>query len=314
MIKKYIQAIYFSLCAMSLLCSGSAFAQARASTAVKTPEAPAAEEVAAKPFWTGGSLMIDKKSLEYINAAIKSHDTKIPLETLLPLLFPSVQQAAEATKPQEPININEIAAPVAATIVPPSTAPAFYLNSILYFAHDNWSVWVNSKKISNKLDTSKDEISVMDITRSRAILLWRNSKIDLIYPGWRDDFISLGEGKYASPEKNIVVDAFNDSISFILKLNQSFVSKDMTIVEGEVQASPLSAATSAAGVNTITETLLPDAPLNNTPGLPDATISPSPAPKEKVDLSGDMTNIDKLKGILNQNAETLRNLNGDITQ
>src|SRR4051812_24774617 len=49
-----------------------------------------------KPLWVYGSLMFDKKTSGWISEAIKSHDQQIPLEILLPSLFPSSPQPGNA--------------------------------------------------------------------------------------------------------------------------------------------------------------------------------------------------------------------------
>ena len=194
--------------------------------------------------WTHGSIIISKEESHWIAEAIKSYSQKIPIEILLPDLFPSnnVVIKNDTIKKEEKKEIEENITSIVREVIKkiaPDFAPAFYLKSILYFSPTNWSIWLNDKKISDKNSYEHDHLDIMKITGDKVILLWQNSNISMIYPKWQNNFIALGDNKFTSHDKNIVVDGATGNISFILRPNQSFVSKSLEIVEGVVEGSKL---------------------------------------------------------------------------
>lgn len=214
-----------------LFYSSKTFAQAQVSPA-PPPTEISKRDTSHVTLWPHGSLMFDKQTSEWLNAAVKSFDQNIPLEILLPSLFPAI-------KPET--KVEEIHQPESVIIKSnsPIEAPAFYLKSILYFSPDNWSLWLNNKKLSDNTDKTIENITLVDISHKQASFLWKNTTIDLIYPDWKDLFTAIEDNKYASPEKNILVDASTGNITFILKPNQSLVSKTLEIVEGPAKSSSL---------------------------------------------------------------------------
>ena len=232
MINKFALSI---LLLITLLFSNEAFAQAKASPAVKAEE----EKKAVPPAqpvkqWSYGSLMFDKKTTGWIKEALKSYEKQIPIEILLPSLFPSQGSAIVEEHKGDEKKKDDLSKQASTKEDIIKAAPVFFLKSILYFAPDNWSLWLNDKKITNKADKTFENIAVMDISRSQVMLVWKRSQIDIIYPGWKNNFIAMEGNKYDSPEKNIVVDAATGNISFILKPNQSLVSRSLEIVEGSI--------------------------------------------------------------------------------
>jgi|GEM_PF-5182998 len=311
--RTYISVVYVFLIVIMLYGSKDAFAQARASSAVNVSETNT-PEVETKSYWVHGSLMFDKKTSNYIREAIRSQDKKNSLEILPPSLFGSTEKPVllEDKKTDQPSVASELKKIVESSLPIFKSAPSFYLKSIFYFSSDNWSVWLNSKKINNKTDTSQDDISIMDISSSQVIFLWRKSNINRIMPKWKDGFISLGEGKYASPKKDIVVDDATGNISFMLKLNQSLVSSKMEVVEGAANDIDFASAGSKSGKNDSTAKqtdLKPENALQSAVKSSDITQTVPTGQTEGNSPGGAdiMKDIVKLKSILNTNVDNLRN-------
>lgn len=290
-------AICFCLLNMLLADCGTAFAQAKASTSVKSIEADVPEE-SNQTLWTHGSLIFDKKTSEWLNEAVKSHDQQIPIEILLPSLFPATNQTSQENldKPKDETKTAD-----AKPNTPPE-APNFYLKSILYFSRDNWSLWLNKKMFSATTDRVFDNINLMHVTRYSASFLWKKAQIDLIYPNWKDVFINMEDNKYVSPEKNIIIDSLTGDILFILKPNQTFSSKLLQIVEGpakNVAPTPQTAASTTAKTT------------KNQASAQDKTkeIKTSDRPtsdRPTVDTLDGLKNFEILKSLLNSNIEQLR--------
>ncbi len=254
--------------------------------------------------WNYGSLMLDSKTLEWVNEAIKSHDQKIPLEILLPALFPSSLQATpeeNTTDLSKPDNSSlDILTDIIKKTEAPKDAPIFYLKSILYFSSNNWSIWLNDKKISDKnSDTNViQNISIMKTSPNEVIMLWKKTQIDLIYPNWRSNFTPIDDNKFASPARNIIIDSTTGDISFILRPNQSLLSKSLEIIEGKLPSTPSS---------NVATTLDDDAKTQTTQHT---TVINKPSAKSSENYLESFKNIDILKSILNHNKE-LDNINID---
>lgn len=237
--------LYIIVYIIAYYIAGNAYAQEEPSKETEVGMAGSSEQNA----WKYGSLMFDKNQTEWIEAAIQSYEKKVPLEILLPSLFP----------PNTPVNNDEILEEKPATITniiketvnnaPVVTeAPAFYLKTILYFSDDNWAVWVNDKKITDFVSNPIGKANIVGVTANMAVFTWENSHIDLIDPNWKTGYMDLGDGKYASPAKNIIVDTVNGNISFSLHPNQSLTSSPLQIIEGRATTKAIGAL-SAFGQN-----------------------------------------------------------------
>lgn len=324
--KKFVPFISLLIMALSLGFFVEAFAQegaapveASAAPQVASEAVPVEQEAQAEPvsdeaappaedgqvLWGRGSLMLDKKTSEWISTAIKSHEKQIPLEILLPNLFPP--EGKEVIE-EKPIETQQPTPDMAPKVEAVKEAPVFYLKSILYFGKDNWAVWLNNKKITNQssdenIDKTED-ISIVKASKYEIIFLWKKTNIDKIYPKWKTEFVSIDGQKYTSIEKNIVVDVVSGNISFVLKPNQSLVTNPLVIVEGRATTAKSEAQTPAAA--------------GGTPGIvpPGTTVPAQPVP----DLSGSSNknvdntletskNLEILKSVLDGNIEKLGNHN-----
>lgn len=293
--------IYFCIILiLSSTTAGTAFAQAKATNKVKTIEntTEAKDETAdTTTYWKYGSLMLDSNTSAWIKEAVKSHVQKVPIEVLLPTLFPSEKQ--EKSIGQEVEEQNKKIEPVAEikpdVVEIPKEAPAFYLKSILYFGEDNWSIWLNKQKITSE-NANRGDIAIESVDADSVTFTWKKSSIDLILPNWRENFTEVGDnGTFISEDKNITVDIASSNVTFTLKPNQSLVSKSLTIVEGPAESITINAKADNSGPSAI--------PGQNS-ATPNSAVSAFGLPTNN-ELLEATKNLQNIKNILNQNVEKL---------
>lgn len=197
-------------------------------------------------IWSG-SLMFGAEKVQWVKEAIKAYETNIPLEILMPDLFPSQvktkQEIPSATPLPEAVeHVDDIIQEVLEETILPTEAPVFFLNSVVYFSPQQWTIWVNDEKIS--VGDEHDQLEVSGVEGGKVTFFWRDSKIDYIFPKWREKFTPLLDTGYFSNQKDILINGETGDISFVLQTNQSFVSKDLKVVEGVVLASGVEKAVS----------------------------------------------------------------------
>lgn len=211
----------------------------------KNPTTPVKQKAPApikvnKNAWKSGSVMFEDKYVGWVKEAIKAHEKGVQLEILLPEVFPPQGQqdvvappTPEQQTPTEPVETVPV-------VEAPKEAPVFYLKSIMYFSPDHWTIWLNDQKISTG-DTS-ETVDIVKVTPTQVYLVWKDTKIDFIYPSWKDAFMPLGSTKHLSNNKNLVIDTETGNVSFVLGHNQSFVTATMSFVEGRVNPTELGAS------------------------------------------------------------------------
>lgn len=208
-----------------------------------------------KGVWNYDSVMFDKKTNNWLDNAIRSNEQGIPIEILLPDVFPSARRQniarEEKKEEEEKVEVDEVLPDVAPQIVDeiieediPSQAPVFYLKSIMYLSPDSWSVWINDKKLTSR-SSSDGNLHVINVNETSAAFLWEDSQIEYIYPNWLSDMDRLSDGRYVSNNKNVVVDTSTQNISFMLNPNQTMVSKSLEILEGRENSQPIDDAPSS---------------------------------------------------------------------
>ena len=124
----------------------------------------------------------------------------------------------------------------------PHVAPAFFVNSVLYNTPDNWTIWLNSRRIRSGSKFPELEISKVD--RDAVEFIWETELLDAISPDWEKKVMPLelkpGEPVprfvYQSKDGLIAVDKSRRFVRFIIGPHQTFVSKEMKIVEGFVKS------------------------------------------------------------------------------
>lgn len=125
----------------------------------------------------------------------------------------------------------------------PRVAPAFFLNSVLYNTADNWTIWLNSRRI--RADATFPELEITKVYRDSVEFIWETDQLDFISPDWEKvvPAIELQEGEevprftYISKDGLVAVDRSRRFVRFTLGPQQTFVSRKMEIREGFVKSS-----------------------------------------------------------------------------
>ncbi len=98
-----------------------------------------------------------------------------------------------------------------------------YLASILFENNNNWAIWINEQKITNKNNSKKKELYVISLTKDLANILWQ-----MPLSKWQ---IISGKKKLDIPPQ---VNAENNvETRFTLMPNQTFVLGSKSVVEGK---------------------------------------------------------------------------------
>ena len=103
-----------------------------------------------------------------------------------------------------------------------------FLNSILFLSKNNWTIWVNDKKISSHDETTTD-LQVISITNSKVKFFWKvgRTKWEIMMPNFKfEDSIS-------KLTKNNEVETI-----FTLQPNQTFIPQTGEIIEGKKDHAP----------------------------------------------------------------------------
>jgi hypothetical protein len=208
-------------------------------------------------YWKLGSIMFDEKKIDWVEKAIKSNETGVPLSKLIPEIFkPEIVEVPVENKTIRGQEVKIITTPQTPDIPRPDKAPAFYLSSILYIAPDNWSVWINGEKVS--YGENYEDVEIVKVTESDVTMIWRDTQIDYISPDWDRKFRVMSDKRFVSNNKNIVVDLENGDISFVLGINQSFDTSEMGIVEGVAYSKDLSVSANSNNMNQDMKAYEPD--------------------------------------------------------
>jgi hypothetical protein len=103
------------------------------------------------------------------------------------------------------------------------TYPQFFLNSLVYYAPDDWIVWINGEKITQATPRENSNIHVTAITPDKITLEWFPLEIHRVMEIWK-----------LFPNEKVTVDEAHKQVVFDLKPNQTFSSYTMTALEGKV--------------------------------------------------------------------------------
>lgn len=299
--KNYV--IMLTLCLIWFLPDASYSQDAPADVAAVPSSLPVAPAVAPEG-WQYGSVMYKTKQMEWVKKAIEASEKNIPIEMALPALFPSVGTVQKSDQGIEEEIPEEASAPAEdgtadqdeqSQVELPTEAPAFYLRSILYFSPDNWTIWLNNEKISSNSEYI-GELSIIKVTGNEVVFLWKDTQLDSIYPGWDSKFTHLGDNRFVSNNKNMVIDLASGDVSFILGPNQSLVTKNMQIVEGQVEASPINGGNSD---------VQPDEDIA-AEDVEDSPEEGAPQQKAMENMTDNIMQLQMLQSVLKNNVQRLR--------
>lgn len=195
------------------------------------------------PFFWNGSLMYKPEDIHLLKEALRSYDEKIPLDVLLPSLFP--KQVAEEVdlqpEPEADVVLPEVVEapentdilPDAATTLPEKDSHV-YLNSILYISEQDWLVWLNNEMLTPQTDHAY--LKLVKVDPDEVVIIWKDMPLDIVYPDWQKSFIPFGSKNFLTNAKNIVINTETQNVSFILRPNQAFIAENMEVIEGRYSA------------------------------------------------------------------------------
>ncbi|MDX1975308.1 MAG: hypothetical protein SFT92_06490 [Rickettsiales bacterium] len=103
------------------------------------------------------------------------------------------------------------------------TYPQFFLKSIVFHSADDWSVWVNDRRITQSTPKDIGDLEVSAISSDQVRLAWRPQDMGRVNDIWSKQ-----------PNDKIEVDQIRQMVIFDLKPNQTFSSYKMDVFEGKV--------------------------------------------------------------------------------
>ncbi len=171
--------------------------------------------------------------------------------------------------------------------------PAYHLQSILYYATENWTVWLNGQR--NRVNKPRnDRLKINYVSSDHVVMTYSEPNINDIVPGWRERFLEYETNhhlatvptesdrffwEYISPEGNILIDPAQGGIRFSLQPTQSFVVHELSVVEGKALGKSI---TFKPGQGRISESVTTElgasttgAANASTPDQTNTTLSPS---------------------------------------
>lgn len=103
------------------------------------------------------------------------------------------------------------------------TYPQFFLSTLVYYAPNDWVVWINNEKITPQTPRESSNIRVGGIASDRVTFEWFPLEMERVVEIWK-----------SFPNDKVSVDIPRGQVVFSLKPNQTFSSYTMTVLEGKV--------------------------------------------------------------------------------
>ena len=102
--------------------------------------------------------------------------------------------------------------------------PQFYMEYMMYHSATNWTVLINGQKFSSAVAPDKNaDLRVVTVDHERVIFEWKPKNMDRITEAWDGE-----------PSFTVSPDLAAGTVTFSLRLNQTFSSYLMKVVEGKV--------------------------------------------------------------------------------
>lgn len=112
-------------------------------------------------------------------------------------------------------------------VVAPTIYPSFFLSSIMYYGPNEWAIWLNGFKISNRTNKTESPLYVSAINKNKVEIVWKPDAILL------NDLKDI-RSRFEKHDNRVPLADDGKSVVFILKPNQTFVSSIMSIEEGKI--------------------------------------------------------------------------------
>lgn len=215
-----------------------AVATAPASPTVPPPNPPTAAASPSKPS--------ANTSVSGINSLLFSREDAIKIRRALEIYRRSLQPVTVAapvqTKEEEDFlskiarNMQNTAAQTGTPGTPQAPKqfdyPRFYMESMILYSANNWTVWMSGRKYTTFKPT-QEEITVKQFGATSVTFSWKPL-----------DMLPLIEARDKHPQRSsqVAVNEVSGLVEFTLSPNQTFYSDRMAVVEGKYTLPPLKAA------------------------------------------------------------------------
>lgn len=218
----------------------------------KLPEAPDGGEFSYGTATT--SLLFTPKQIDAMKRALSAYERVRDQQPAGPIAFTEVQ--TEITPPTEPV-----------------TYPTFFLSSIAFRDPSDWTVWLDTVRITPKHNDG--EVRVTSVGPNSASFVWAPTYASVVAERHNKGlFATTDPVKHRLTRPGTAVINKDGTVSFTLKPNQSFVSGYMSTFEGKVPSPALPPFPKADGTGLnadqaaqIGDLLDPNAPAPSTGGL-----------------------------------------------
>ena len=108
--------------------------------------------------------------------------------------------------------------------------PNIYVGSILYYSAKDWSVWINGNKYGNEYNNDKNDFYISKISRKEVEFVWKLRTSIVVSNAWQK-LVKNGD----SP-KNIDFDSKKNSVTLLMRANQTFIPSQLVISEGFIKS------------------------------------------------------------------------------
>ena len=175
------------------------------------------------------SIMYDYGAARLVNKAVRAWRDGIPAAIAFPEFF-SDSQDVRVEKLQEIIDQTTFTEEENTPRILPSDIPVFYLQSVMYFSSQDWTIWLNDSKITEYGDA--EAVTVVDVVPGKVFFLWKGANLDGFSPGWKQRFSAAKDARFLTNWHNIMIDTLTQNVAFVLYPNQLLQAASMKIIDG----------------------------------------------------------------------------------
>ena len=179
------------------------------------------------------SMMFTQKEMNYVEQALYAHNNSIPIEMVLPEIFPQQRAQAATTKTAPKDNFSNSTVEEVKPALKLQDLPNFFLSSIMYFSPDSWTIWLDGKKITPS--KMPENIMIDRVEEGSVQIRWMLKEFAELLPKMIDKCVEKNAAEVicSDDENYVVVNKQEKFVTFNLSPNQTFVGYLMKIQEGD---------------------------------------------------------------------------------
>ncbi|NDF12848.1 MAG: hypothetical protein EB060_08585 [Proteobacteria bacterium] len=161
-------------------------------------------------------------------------------------------------------------------------APSYYLNSVLFYAPENWTLWMNYKRTRRGMKL--EDLQVAHIDNDFVEFIWKPKDLDFLSPGWQGKLVAIDPKVVSTRLGKPLTQKELDAMATVPEASISLgFSETQTPAPAGATPIPNAAGTPAPlavpGATTVPPTIAPGAaPLTAAPALNSAALPPTLAP------------------------------------